>query len=295
MQPHVDKQKLVAVRRRIFQIERLASMPQVLWQLVDAISDDETHVSDLTRLIEADPALTAKILHLANSSFYGFSRQITTIRRAVVVMGFEELRVLAIGVGLAEVFDLKKSVPGFEPRNLWIHSLAVSWLSRALAESAGYPVPTEVSVSGLLHDLGKWLLAAHLDDELAELLEWLEKDVPYYLAEEHLGLNHTIIGHWLAVRWGLPQVHAAAIRDHHTPRAGEPYSTSTCLVALANHLAVKLNYDMKHESRPLNVPLVLKQTQLNEARVKAVMRRSKETLPTLLAGWDDLMSRGDWG
>ena len=250
LHPDGVKPQETVIKQRVMRIDRLSAVPQVVWKLIDALGDDRTIASDLEKIIEGDMALTSKVLSLANSAFYGARQKATTIHRAVIVIGFHELRLLAVGLGLAQVFNLKDAPERLDGEGLWLHSLAVGWMAGELAENIRYSLPAEIQIAGLLHDLGKLVCAVHFRDETERVFDLVEQGMPYHQAEEEVGIPHTSIGYWLAVRWDLPKVHCAAIRDHHGPRAEDPYVLSTSLVFLANRLVKELGFGVIHESAP---------------------------------------------
>ena len=280
------------LRRRIFQIQRLAAMPSVIWKLMDALSDELSTAGTLERIIESDLALTSKVLSLANSAYYGLPQKITTISRAVVVIGFQELEFLALGAGLAEFFDPKSMPPNYDGESLWIHSLAVSTMARDLAEAAGYHSPGEIMAAGLLHDLGKLVLAAHLQKELDMILAKAAQGLAFYRVEEELDLKHSQIGFWLSTRWGLPLLHTSVIRDHHSPAPTDPYYLPTCLVALADYLTKRLGFGLVQESRALDLGELLRATRLNQDKVKSVAAQNRIKIPSLLNQWTNLLNGG---
>jgi len=272
------------IRDRVYHIDRLASMPQVVWQLFAALRSDQTDVSDLERLIESDPALAGKVLKTANSVYYGLSHKVTTISRAIVVIGFWELELVALSAGLSGIFRPGRSWPGFSLEALWQHNLAVSWVARELALEAGHAYPNEVLVAGLLHDLGKLVLVSHWMDDFSRLLAKLEEGVPYYMAEEHFNLEHAWIGYWLAQRWDLPRVHAVAIRDHHHPSPDDPDFDTTCLVSLADRLVKRLGFGLVHAARSLETT-GLDQAPLSLPNLLTVARKARAKIPAMLETW----------
>jgi len=267
-------------------------MPQVVWQLIDALSDDRTDALKLERIIEGDMALASKVLSLANSAYYGMPQKITTISRAVVVIGYQELEFLALGAGLAQLFDLSQVPLGFDGEGLWLHSLAVSWASRELAEASGYPIPGEVMVAGLLHDLGKLVLATHLADELTRILDLVRKGSPYYKAEAETGLKHSIIGYWLAKRWSLPEIHSATIRYHHAPQTTDPYLRSTCLVSLGDILVKSLGLGLVHEAPPLKEDQLLRAAGLKTRHLDETRQSAQKKLPAMFETWRQMLAKG---
>ena len=280
-------QRLAKIAKRLFRIERLSSMPIVLYQLVEAVGDRKTDAAALERIIESDPGLASKVLGLANSAFYGFAQRITTIKRAVIAVGYKELQLLALGSGLTNVFDPAKTPPGFDGQGLWVHSLSVSWFARELSEKACYDSPGEVLVAGLLHDLGKLILSTHLNEELSQIIEKLDNGVPYHEAEEELGIPHALLGYILAKKWALPNIHLSAILYHHNPSADSYCSPSTCMIALADNMVKRLGFGLVHESRPIDVGYILKQTRLEENMIMEVTEKAKKALPKLVSGWQE--------
>jgi putative nucleotidyltransferase with HDIG domain len=289
-----EKPEPSELRNRVFQIERLRAMPIVISRLVDALADDRSTPSALERIIEGDQALASKILSLANSAYYGFSEKITTIRRAIVVIGFKELQLLALGASLAGLFDMRKAPPGFDSEGLWHHCMAVSWAARELALASRYPSSGEVMLAGLLHDLGKLVLATHLADYYVRVLKKVEEGVPYHEAEEQVGVSHTMIGNWLARKWNLPDIHVAAIRDHHSPRPADLYFTSTSLVHLADKVIKTLGFGLVHQAKVVDTTPIMKSAGLTMDKVRSVAFRAREEVPPLLHMWRRIsMQLGD--
>lgn len=291
MRPHDVGSQEDKLREKIFRIRRLAAMPHVAWRLVEALTDEKTTVKALAEIIETDQALTSKVLSLANSAYYGFSEPVTTIQRAAVLIGFQELQILALSTGLSENFDIRQAPPALDGEALWLHCLAVSWLGRTLAEVAGYPSPAEVMVAGLLHDLGKLVLITHLQKELPPLLERLEQGIPYYQAEEESGLPHTTIGMWLGRRWDLPPVHLEAIEHHHLPQGDLPFFDCTYLVFLADRLAKQMGFGLVHPARPVAAGGHLERVNLTPAVLKQVVQRARLEMPSNLEKMRFLLSR----
>ncbi len=280
------------VRRRIFQIERLATVPHVVWGIVESLNDDRTTAADLEQLIYGDPALASKMLSLANSAYYGLPRNVTTISRAVNVIGIQELQMLAAGVGLADPHDLRGQPADYRIEDLWVHSAAVSYAAGELAEASGHPLPDEVRTAGLLHDLGKLVLVTHLNDYLDQIMALIEVGISYREAERQTGIDHTTLGYWLAKRWGLPENHQLVIRDHHQPRPDKPAYIATCLVYLANEL-VNAVQDRPYP-RPtdgMNVE-IMAVTNLSKNILEQVQTRTGEKMAAMVDQFRAL-SKGD--
>ena len=275
----------IELRKKIFRINRLSSMPQVVMELLGAVENDLTGARKLERIIESDQALTSRVLGLANSAYYGCCQAITTIQRAVVVIGFDELRLLAIGTGLSDMLDMSKKTSLFTGRELWSHCLAVSWLAKNLAREAGYENPGEVMLSGLLHDVGKLVMLSQMEEESEVLARMMAEGLKYYQAEEALGVKHTTIGFWLTKKWGLPEIHISSIHHHHAPAKDEFHFKTTNLVCLADLLAKEMHFGLVQESRPLELLEIIQGAELSSDRISLVMTKAGRKIPRLLDSW----------
>lgn len=282
-----DDQTLLEERRRgIFKIDRLPAMPQVVFRLISELGSDKADAARLEKILESDMALASKVLNLANSAFYGFAQKVTTVRRAVVAVGFTELRLLATGMGLASVFDPQDSPPGWDSRDFWFHSLAVSWIAQELAMESGYPDPGEIMVAGLLHDLGKLILATHLPADYGRLMDLVARGRPFDQAEEELVLAHGRIGFWLARKWNLPGIHAAVIRDHHRPDPEDEFHRPTCLVLLADSLAKGMGLGLVQRAASSSLDQALEGAgSISRESLQNVVHKAASDLPAVLDGW----------
>ena len=277
------------LRHRVYGLERLAVMPAVAQRLLQAMQDENVDAGQLEEIISSDQALTSKVLSLANSAYYAPVQEVTTIRRAVVGIGMQELSLLALGAGLAEPLSPDRLPPGWDPHLFWFHSLGVSFASRELARKAREIKPEEAMAGGLMHDLGKLVMLMVMPREYARILEE-SRAIPYQQAEKNWGLSHTLAGYWLAERWELPMVHQMVIRDHHQPRPSEPDYPAVCLVHLANLMVKRMGMGMAHQSDSLSPAPLMEATGLNPEVIVAVGRQLRESLPPLLDSWRQAMA-----
>ena len=286
----IQSEHAAELRGRIFRIERLTTMPQVVWQLMDALADETAGGEKMAAVIRGDVALSAKVLSLANSAYYGQSREVTTIERAVVVIGLRELELLALGAGLAETFDLRHVPKEFDGAGLWVHCLAVGWAARSLAEASGAADPAEAMIAGLLHDLGKLVLATYLSDEFTKVMEMTAAGTPYHRAEQEIGVDHGQVGFILARKWSLPDVLAAVLRDHHRFReAEEAHRRAVALVALADTLVKGLGLGLVHESASPDMAAALKETGLNAKQYAMVVAKAAQELREMVESWQAVL------
>jgi putative nucleotidyltransferase with HDIG domain len=171
------------------------------------------------KAISQDTALTSKVLRIANSSFYGFPREITTIHSAIVVLGFANIRNLVITASIADVFPSDAENDFFNREQFWRHSLACGIASKLVAKIASIENREEAFVWGLLHDVGKIVLHANFTDYFVEAVKLAnDNGICFREAEEEVfGISHAEVGGIVADGWNLPPSLIKCIRFHHSP------------------------------------------------------------------------------
>lgn len=220
----------------------LPSMPQVLVQLLDSCQNPETTLQEIARIVDKDAALSAKVLQLVNSAFIGTRTAIRSIEGAVVYLGMDTVRNLAISISVQQVFRRVETNGLMSIDRFWHHSYICALIARNIAETIHYPDPSEAYLAGLLHDIGKLLLWMAFPGSYAPLLL---KGIRChnarlaFLEEEKLHVNHCQAGAWLCEEWHLPTITADAIRYHHHPieevRQTLPLTKIICLADLLSH------------------------------------------------------------
>lgn len=227
-------------------VRTLPALPQVVMELVASLNDDNCDIDRVARSIARDPAITAKTLRLANSSFYGLSRQVHSIDQAVTILGFSAVRNIATTSGLVAGVSALGAVADL--RAFWRHSLACAVAARELALLQQTPSAVAYT-SGLLHDVGKLLLMTRFGTAYAQLLaspEYLA--CPGVAAEQAvLGVHHAQLGTLMARHWQLPEDMQDAIARHHQIDTG--LGALAPVVAAANVLAQSLGGSV-HDATP---------------------------------------------
>ncbi len=221
---------------------QLPSMPQALVQLIDSCHTPDIPFQAIANIIDKDAAISAKILQLVNSAFIGPRRTITSVEQAVVYLGIDAVRNLAISISVQQVFRRGEKNGPLTLDRFWHHSYQNALLSRKIATTIDYPEPSEAYLAGLLHDIGKLLLWMAFPGSYAPLLLKGVRCVNARLAfleEEKLHVNHCQAGAWLGEQWRLPTLLTDAIRYHHHPieavRQALPLVRITSLADLLSH------------------------------------------------------------
>ena len=216
-----DEQRHSALLEKVRACPNLPSLPAVAMQVLEVTKNRDFHVADLAKLIQRDPALAGKVLRTVNSAMYATREKISTIDRAVVVLGREALKTLALGFSL--VTDLKKAgadAAGFDHVLFWKRSVysaaAAQLLCEELDEGDAGPVPEEALLATLLRDIGMLVLDQTLREEYAEALGGAVRSEDILTSEtRHLGTNHAMIGAEIARDWQLPDPIVECVRRHH--------------------------------------------------------------------------------
>jgi putative nucleotidyltransferase with HDIG domain len=225
----------------VAQVEKMPAFPKSVQRVVQLTANIEVSAKEIVHVIECDPVLTVKILKVINSAFYGLSHKINSVQRAVVHIGLNTVKNLAMSVAAMGMLKTSNKAD-FNPSAFLLHALTTAALCRKLAERAGLSRQdcSDGFVAGLLHDFGKVMFAEFMPQGFRlALAKSREEAISLHLAEqEFLGINHAEAGALLAERWGLSELLVEAIRHHH----GEPVNAfGECLFA-ANQISKQLRY-----------------------------------------------------
>lgn len=279
------------VAARIKDIGRLSTLPQVTWELMRLLSGDTTTPDDLQMVVEQDPALSAKVISLGNSAYYGLRTPVSTISRAIVIIGFRELEFLAMGLGLADTFDLRQVPFGFDGEALWLHSLSVAWTAREVAAATRLVDPGEAMLAGILHNLGQIMLVTHFTVQLQRLMNCVqEKGNTFAEAEAHLGLWHEVIGFLLARNWCMPQYLEDVILFHHRPEVTTGSTATVEVVNMAIRLVDQTDFRLEYEEPHPEVPYRHQAlAQMTTEDKDKLLEKMSVTLPLMAPTWLKMM------
>jgi HD-like signal output (HDOD) protein len=212
--------KSEALRQLVTRCTMLPSVPALYSEIIESLQNPETDVETIGAIVVKDVAMTAKILKLVNSAFFGFGHEISNPSEAVAYLGTDTIKSLIL---FTNAFSNSKAIAleGLSMESLWSHSLAVANATKAVAfyEGADRKLIDEAYVAGLLHDVGKLVFAINLTEEYQQALNLArEQKIPLAAAEKQvLGTNHADVGGYLLGLWGLPVPVVEAIALHHQP------------------------------------------------------------------------------
>lgn len=219
-------------------LQDLPSLPKTYGELRRALSDPEIAVEDVVKIVERDVAISAKILQLVNSAFFGITRDVTQIKTAVSYLGLNILQNLVLSAEVFRAFQPKKPIPGFSVEEFHLHSQYAARIAGKI------PLKNEMQggsvAAALLHDVGKLVIAERSPEHFVRALSGAREDRrPLYAIEEELiGISHADVGAYLLSLWGLPYPVVEAVAHHHHPeRVPHDKMNMITLVYAANILA----------------------------------------------------------
>ncbi|MBI5593265.1 MAG: HDOD domain-containing protein [Deltaproteobacteria bacterium] len=209
---HFDKSLL----DKLTSIKYLPTLPHILLQLIKTCNAESGSLKEISRIIEKDPALTSRILKLVNSAYYSKNNKIGNVDGAVIFLGTNAIKSIAICSSVHEVFQDVKSRAGFNLKHFWWHSLKCAILAKSIAKKQKFHDPEEAFLFGMLHDIGKIILWINFPEQYAALLE-KRKDSPDLIlaGETQLGANHAEIGAWVLDKWNFQHEIVNAVFSHH--------------------------------------------------------------------------------
>jgi putative nucleotidyltransferase with HDIG domain len=225
-------------KKKLAEIKEISTLSHVMIKIMEIITDENSSAVDLAAEIAKDASLTAKILKMVNSAYYGFYREISKVSDAVVVLGFNEIRRLSLAISVLDRFGGKA---GVQRVAFWNHSFSCAAMSDILAGEWRLQDQSAFT-AGLLHDIGKMILDQYFPDMFSAIQEReQERSLTASEAEISLyGFDHAVIGYWLSERWNLPINLGEAIRCHHRPEEATEMPELARLVHVADKLSIEL-------------------------------------------------------
>ncbi len=202
---------------KIKRLKDLPTLPTILVECNKLLEDPNVSANQLAKAIKTDQAVSSKVLKLVNSAFYGLSGKVGTISQGIVVLGFNTVRNIILSLSVLDLLPKDADLGEFEISDLWKHSLGCAVISRVFAQKVGIKDPEEAFVAGLLHDIGKIIIAKLFQEELVTILKTTHQEKKLFLDVERdvLGTAHDQIGGMLAKNWQLPSTLSESISFHH--------------------------------------------------------------------------------
>lgn len=235
--PRDENQK--AMLERLFRhLGEISTLPTTALRVVEVANDPDSAADDLLHVIEEDPALAARLMRTVNSGFYALRNQVGDLKTAITLLGFMEVRNMALTVYVARQFQQGGGYRSYNRENLWDHMIGVATAARHIAQVCHKAVPEEAYLAALLHDFGYILVDQNLHKRFRQVIDRIDEDVPTCEAETAiLTFDHCELGAAAAANWQFPTQIVDAIRYHHRPSAYRgDHPDLVDIVAVANFL-----------------------------------------------------------
>ena len=270
----------------IEKMDTIPALPLVADRMLAMIEDPDINIEEVSELLTSDQALSARILRLVNSAFFGLSQHVESIHRAVTLVGLNSIRQICLGLVVFDMFnkDGKGSKQAVE--RLWKHSLCVALAARTVARMACCSQPDVAFTGGLLHDVGEAILLAVSPEGVLKSVENAEQSHTSLLEAETmvLGFDHRHVGGWLVGHWKLPHPIHISVLWHHGPNAKtwetKAESDLVTAVALGDSIANFLGLHFAKAAPDVNTNELLTALNLEASEVAEASRELKDEVDT---------------
>jgi len=277
-----DQQNVVT--SAIAEISHIATLPEITLKIIELVEDPTSTAQDLHNIIANDPALCSRILKVVNSAFYGLPRQIGSINRAIVLLGLNAVKNIAIAASLTKLFRGGELCARFSAKDLWIHSIATAAASKIVCDELKLNLSDEAFLAGLIHDIGIMVEVQSMRHELLQVFEEMTFDSDgaptsdmREIEQRVLGANHEAFGSGLCEAWKFPESFTFVTRHHHAPMELPPDSrTLTAIVYVADRVSAVGGYGFRTDLPTLDIdPEVIECLNLSAQQLESI----KERLP----------------
>jgi len=251
----------------------LPTLPVVVDRIISVASDEKTTTDELAEVISYDQGMTNKLLKLSNSIYYAQKTKVETIKRAITVIGFDEIIGIALGMGILSSFTDKSGL-SLDMKALWIHGIGVATVSKELAKRTNTAIANKIFIPALLHDMGKVIFSVYMKDEYRKVRQIaMDKKRPLYFAEKAIfKLDHAILSALLMKRWNFPQSIIIPCRFHHSPESAPiKFKHQSLIINLADYLTQKAGIGHSGNPVPVTVKNSPKKIGVNQSVLKLII------------------------
>lgn len=218
-------------------IDSIRPLPMSVSRVLVILEEPTATATAVANLLGLDQALSANVLLAANSAFLGFGPSCTTLKEAVMRLGFSRIRTLVLGVAAAGTMNTSLSGYRLAAGDLYNHAVATAVAAQWFARALSYPKPEEAYITGLLHDMGKITLDKFARQDYFLMVDHLrEKKLPTWQIEQNVfGIDHAEIGYLMAKKWTFPELLSDAIQNHHSPAKSSSSHELSAIINIANY------------------------------------------------------------
>ncbi len=273
------------IKRKIMEeVTAFPAMPGVASKFLRLLNSSSVSAAQVEGVLRLDPGLTANILKMANSSYFGFVSRIGSIRKAVSLMGFKRITQLVVASCVSAIFD--REIAGYElsPGDLWRHSVAVSLASEEITRILNIKKMEDIFTAALLHDVGKLIMGEYVCEEITRIEEVVSEKTPFVEAERKVfGTDHAEIGGMILEKWAFPKEIVLAVRWHHSPDTLKPPHSMTDVVHVANILCAAMGIGVGREGLRQNCSTqATRRLKIRKSHLESIASRTVEWLDEMV-------------
>lgn len=226
-----------SLRLYVQKITKLPTLPVIAQEILRLVNNDMITIDKLEKIIENDPAITAKVLSVSNSAYFGIKTSTKSLGSAIMRIGFNNVKNIAIGVALMTVIDDGTKDRTLDYQKVFNHSITVGFVVRMMTKEFKSGVSEEIMMDGILHDIGFLILSRYFSQDYRQVLEDYKESKSLLKSEEAVfDFTHAEIGHWLAEQWKLPPTILDAVMYHHKPALAVKNQKRVALIHLADYI-----------------------------------------------------------
>lgn len=281
----IDPQALV--QESLKKVTTIATLPEVTARIIKTVEDPKSTAQQLHQIISHDPALVTRILKVVNSAFYGLPGQIGSVERAIVLLGLNAIKNIAVAASLGQMFRGVKLCEGFSAKDLWTHCIGVAVTARELARQLKVPIADEAFLAGMIHDIGILVLLQTQPEQLQHVCDIVRRDGRNFteVEKEVMGVDHQQLGMGLAEMWRFPRPCQLVAGYHHRPTELNSDRLLVALVYTSDTLCAQAGHGFNLTAINQQLDLAgLSDISLDPA----LLERIKTNLPELIASASSL-------
>jgi putative nucleotidyltransferase with HDIG domain len=262
------------IRFKVENIDTLPTIPGALKKLLKVLENQKVSLNEISSFVSSDPVIATKVLRMVNSPIYGFPGRISSVSQAVILLGLNVIKGLLLGVSVFEL--MQRSMVG-----LWEHSMGCAVAARVIAKKIGLKEPEEVSIAGLLHDIGKVVLILQFQEHYEYATKEAEdKGVIISEAEKDIfTITHADAGTWMTQKWRFPASLTDVINYHHKPHLSKLAPVETAIVHVSDILIRARGFGFAGDNMiPVMNPLAWESLNMTESDLKDVYKEIDDSM-----------------
>ncbi len=230
------------LEKKLDSINNIPTLPSLASQLLELLGSVNVSMTKISKIMEVDPSMTAKVLKTVNSAYYGLRKKVDTLRMAFVILGLNEVSDIVLGLSVVQTFSTKTNTE-FDLKRFLEHSAITANISKKLTKLFRIPTHGEEFTAGILHNIGKTIIHQYLEEDSKKIIDLVKNHGLSELEAERIILDsdHCEIGSWLGKKWKLPTGIIQTIEYHHHPEAF-PTNLLVPIVNIADSYANEFGY-----------------------------------------------------